>query len=98
MNYLGRQDMERKGGTYGRGHLQSVLPNSDGIRNSLHALDASARARALVRLQKVQRVAAWCAENVPCTFIEAPERSRRSRHRDPFKSGGRTGAFRISAD
>src|SRR5215472_16500829 len=102
MNYFSQRDvrygLDWKGGAYGRGHLQSILPDSDGIRNPLYALDVATRARAPVWLQKVQRVATRRAENVTCTSIETPERPRSSGNCEPFQSDRRTRAFRIWAD
>src|SRR5262245_22168072 len=82
-----------EGAAYGRGHLQPVLPDSDGVRNYRYALDAVARARTPVRIQKVQRAAARRAENVACASVETPERPRSSGNRDAVKSNGRIRAF-----
>src|SRR5262245_1515284 len=88
-----RQCTKCEGGAYGRGHLQSILPDRDGIRNSRHALDTAARTRTPVWFKKVQRVAAGRAEDVAGASVEAPKRPRSSGNRDAVKSDGRTGAL-----
>src|SRR5689334_1481930 len=82
-----------EGAARGRGQLQSVLPDSDGVRNYRYALDAVARARTPLRIQKVQRAATRRAENVACASVETPERPRSSWNRDAVKSNRRTRAF-----